>query len=66
MSKEAKSYLESKFVAAKGKPDYLQLSKDLLDDYGFKRSVKQLKRLKLRLKKRWLQNNRRRLNESII
>ena len=43
MSKEAKTYLESKFVAAKGKPDYSQLSQDLLDDFATERSVEQLK-----------------------
>ena len=43
MSNKAKSYLESKLVAAKGKPDYSQLSKDLLDNYGIERSVRQLK-----------------------
>ena len=53
MSKEARTYLESKFVAAKGKPDYPQLSQDLLDIHGTVRSVRQLKK--------WWQANARRL-----
>ena len=57
MSKEARTYLESKFVAAKGKPDYSQLSQDLLDKYGIERSVQQLKK--------WWTNNTRRLRPVI-
>jgi hypothetical protein len=43
MSKESKTFVEDTFKAAKGKPDYPQLSKDLLDDFAIVRSVQQLK-----------------------
>ena len=43
MSKEGKTFVEDTFLAAAGKPDYTQLSQDLLDNYGIERSVPQLK-----------------------
>ena len=54
ISKESKMFVENAFKEAAGKPDYSQLSQDLLDNYGIERSVQQLKL--------WLKNYRRRLN----